>query len=111
MLYRTWLVDRRFEGFVSVARFRGSDQDRLPKVQGVYAVLREASDQQPEFIANSVGGHFKDKDPTVSRADLEDSWVKNSRTGNIECRSKESLRFAIFLIGRIPYSIFDIRRS
>ncbi len=78
MIDRTWLVDQGFTGFVSVANLCKSRAIEIPTLSGVYAVLRE-SIESPDFLPQSIGGHFKGKDPTVSHSILAKSWVHESQ--------------------------------
>lgn len=72
------LTDLGFEGFVPAL---GLPQGApgVPGGPGVYVVLRR-SQEPPEFLRQSVGGHFKGEDPTVSIASLEDKWVSAAQT-------------------------------
>jgi hypothetical protein len=60
-----------FEGF---QRLAGLSPDRVPPVGGVYIILRPSRDQ-PEFLPNSLAGHFKGRDPSVSTDQLKRAWV------------------------------------
>lgn len=73
MIDRQWLHDRGFVGFVGLRSGRVAE---LPRSPGVYAVLRENS-ASPGFLAQSVGGHFKGKNPTVAIEILERAWIPN----------------------------------
>ena len=72
---RNWLISREFSGFATVEELR--EDNVAPRVQGVYAVLRESS-EPPRFLGRSVGGHFKGKDPTVPIDTLQNSWIPDS---------------------------------
>lgn len=48
--------------------------DAVPKVMGVYVVLRP-SDDLPEFLENGTGGHFKGKNPNVSAETLKEAYI------------------------------------
>jgi hypothetical protein len=63
-----------FSGFVSIAELRDSDCEAIPREPGVYLVTRENSSSHG-FLPESVGGHFKGKNPTVSGAMLQQNWV------------------------------------
>jgi hypothetical protein len=49
----------------------------IPNIQGVYCVLY-SQDDEPDFVEPGCGGHFKGKDPNVSKAVLQQSWVSTS---------------------------------
>lgn len=68
---RSGLEKAGFRGFVSLARL---EPTAVPTHGGVYAVIREGDDD-PVLLADSVGGHFKGKNPTVERSVLERKWV------------------------------------
>ena len=74
---RDSLRKRGFDGFLTVAQLRASRLREVPGQPGVYAFLRESKDS-PVFLARSVGGHFKGKDPTVSVGTLERAWMPES---------------------------------
>lgn len=78
MLDRDWLIERDFRDFVSISELRESRLQHVPDRPGVYAVLREST-SRPEFLARSPAGHFKGKDPTVSRTEVEARWNERSR--------------------------------
>ena len=60
-----------FEGF---QRLAGLSPARVPQVEGVYIILRP-SREQPEFLSNSVAGHFKGRDPSASTDQLRRARV------------------------------------
>lgn len=68
---RAALTDLGFSGFVSFAELPAAD---VPLGPGVYVVVR-FRDRPPEFLAVSGAGWFKDRNPSVARAKLEDAWV------------------------------------
>ena len=53
---------------------RALAKTQVPHVGGIYVVLREAEDG-PVFLEQSVGGRFKDKDPTVEIPILQARWI------------------------------------
>lgn len=79
-----------FEGFVKVSTLVRSGFDILPDSPGVYALICEL-DGAPAFLEVSSGGHFKGKDPTVSRTVLAEHWVRQAQVLYIGKASK-SLR-------------------
>jgi hypothetical protein len=68
------LQDYGFGGFVPFESLATCD---VPKGPGVYCVIRP-SPGAPKFVAASPAGHFKGKDPTVSRSELQDLWVQGA---------------------------------
>jgi hypothetical protein len=60
-----------FEGF---QRFADLGQVDVPRVGGVYVVLRSSGDR-PDFAPKSVAGHFKSRDPSVPSDRLNEAWV------------------------------------
>lgn len=66
---------RGFEGFVRVRGLRDGISG-VPGSPGVYAVVRRGSDA-PRFLPASVGGRFKDRDPSVDEAQLRSAWVES----------------------------------
>lgn len=68
---RAALEAEGFVGWVPFARLRDAGIVAEP---GMYVVWREDSGE-PEFLARSVGGRFKGKDPAVSHERLAREWV------------------------------------
>lgn len=62
------------EGFEGFCRFANLCNFGVPQVPGVYVVLREA-ENPPTFLASSIAGHFKGKDPSVPMDRLEAAWI------------------------------------
>jgi GIY-YIG catalytic domain len=54
------------------------DSSMLPDNGGVYLVLN-MNNKPGEFLTVGSGGHFKDKDPNISLADLKSNWVENTK--------------------------------
>lgn len=48
----------------------------VPSDGGVYAAVLD--DPQPAYLAESVGGHFKGRNPTVSSAQLDAKWIQGT---------------------------------
>src|SRR5947207_8429960 len=69
-----WLEAEDFKGFVTFAELESA---QVPKLGGVYVVLREA-EGNPEFLETSPAGQFRGRDPTVSRAALKGEWVSGA---------------------------------
>ena len=63
-----------FQGCTSITSLQANACSDVPAEQGVYLVLRPER-TSPTFLAQSVGGHFKGKDPTVSEEELRRKWV------------------------------------
>ena len=59
-----------FYGFKSVRDLINNNYSDIPDRKGVYAVIRN-TENVPEFLQRSQGGHFKGNDPTVSIEDLK----------------------------------------
>ncbi len=74
-LTRASLTDSGFEGFIRVADLATAT---VPDEPGLYVVLREDADT-PAFRTESVGGWFKDQDPSVPVSALEDAWVEDAQ--------------------------------
>ena len=76
------ILQSGFEGFETISALKESRCCDVPDVPGVYLVLR-ASKTPPEFLAESTGGHFKGKNPTVLVTQLELKWVEDALVLNI----------------------------
>jgi hypothetical protein len=66
-----------FKGFKAVSTLQPSGCCEVPDEPGVYLVLR-LSAKRPDFLSESVGGHFKGKDPTVEVGVLKSKWVERA---------------------------------
>jgi len=69
-----------FVGFKTIKELRDTKLNDVPGNPdendiGVYLVLR-LDTNPPVFMSQSIGGHFKKKNPTVSLADLQSNWVE-----------------------------------
>ncbi len=65
-----------FEGFIPIRELK-RDVSVIPNETGVYLVLNMKLGK-PEFIRKGTGGFFKNKDPNVPIAILEENWVEDS---------------------------------
>lgn len=70
-LTRKVLTDRGFSGWVPFAGLGGSE---VPRVAGVYVVLRPDT-SAPVFRPSSPAGRFKGRDPSVAADVLAAAWV------------------------------------
>lgn len=98
VLDRRELEDRGFEGFVRIRALpRGCPT--VPSLPGIYVVARP-SDEDPGFLEESVGGHFKGRNPTVGIQRLHEKWVPHAqvvyvgRGGNLSKRLDLLARFS-----------------
>lgn len=71
-----------FHGFLSISALQTSKCCAAPNEPGVYLILRPNS-APPEFLVQSVGGHFKNRNPTVSVDRLQEKWVEDALILNI----------------------------
>lgn len=72
------LREAGFEGFESVATLRSTRLGSVPKVPGVYAIVR-AGLGPPVFRGTSTGGWFKGLDPSDSIEVVEGKWIEDSK--------------------------------
>jgi hypothetical protein len=70
-LTREILTDRGFSGFVPFSQL---NEHGVPLDAGVYVVVRPDV-RDLRFLPRSPAGHFKGRDPSVSREALADAWV------------------------------------
>jgi hypothetical protein len=70
------LQDEGFKGFVAIQSMMQNTCMNVPFIQGVYFVLNTTYEKT--FLAESTGGWFKKKDPSVKQSDLERNWVDNT---------------------------------
>lgn len=71
-----------FEGFVTISALQTSNCCEVPNKPGVYLILRPNM-ALPDFLSESVGGHFKGKNPTVAVGELQSKWVEDALVLNI----------------------------
>lgn len=64
-------------GFVTVEKLT-NDLDIVPRSSGVYYILR-TSTSVPSFLKVGSGGRYKDKNPNVEIAKLENNWVEGTQ--------------------------------
>src|SRR2546427_3935686 len=74
LMRRFNLEAKGFEGFLTTRELSGTRIKDVPVLPGVYVVVCSEA-EQPSFLASSIGGHFKGKDPTVPVSALESRWV------------------------------------
>ena len=63
-----------FDGFTTFAALLDDRLESVPSQAGAYVVIR-ASGASPRFLDTSCGGHFKGRDPAVSRQTLVEKWI------------------------------------
>jgi hypothetical protein len=63
-----------FTGFVSFDELRNGALKDVPETGGVYLVVRH-SKEEPSFLEESCGGHFKGKNPTELVDVMKAKWV------------------------------------
>ena len=66
-----------FTGFQTIDDLRINNLASVPRKMGVYIVVR-AESGDPDFLAESTGGHFKGKDPNVNREVLIKKWISGA---------------------------------
>lgn len=71
-----------FKGFRTAEELMESKCSPVPKVPGVYFVIRH-NESPVIFLQKSIGGRFKGENPTVTIDELKNNWVKNSIVLNI----------------------------
>lgn len=70
------LKDAGFSGFSRKRKFL-SDHTLIPATRGVYMVLY-TKQTPPQFLEKGSGGYFKDKNPNLPIAELENHWVDDT---------------------------------
>src|SRR5437867_6052543 len=71
---RSALEARGFEGFLTTRELSAGRMKEVPVFAGIYVVVSCAI-EEPSFLASSIGGHHKGKNPTVAVSMLESRWV------------------------------------
>jgi hypothetical protein len=69
------IKEQGFKGFIRISELMNSDYEIAPKEKGIYLILH--LEDEPVFLNDNVGGHFKNRNPTVSQAELLNNWVDN----------------------------------
>jgi len=64
-----------FTGFLSIQQL-WKDHSPVPAQRGVYTVLNPDCNKN-QFLANGVGGFFKERNPNVATALLQQKWIHN----------------------------------
>jgi hypothetical protein len=72
------LISSGFCEPVSIANLRLDNCKSIAAVPGVYFVLYASASPRPIFLPESIGGHFKGRNPTVLEAILHENWVENA---------------------------------
>lgn len=67
-----------FTGFLTTYHLHESRGIEIPKEKGVYLILR-LNQNPPVYLETNPAGRFKDKDPTVTKEVLLDSWVNETQ--------------------------------
>jgi len=75
---RNGLEAAGFTGFLRVADLKSQGTcNVIPKQMGVYVVVRENT-EMPMFLERSIGGYFKDVDPTLPIEELRRKWISGA---------------------------------
>ena len=69
------LRDDGFKGFETIENLTNTNCRDVPNTMGVYKVLNPKGEKK--FRAESIGGHFKGRNPTISQDDLNRNWVED----------------------------------
>lgn len=67
--------------YVTLSDFRSGvahAEQKLPNEKGVYFVIWPYSRPDCMFLEVGSGGHFKDKDPNISKEELRANWVDDA---------------------------------
>ena len=93
------LKENNFTGFFPISHLQETRCKDVAKIRGIYFVLHLLN-TKPSFLENSIGGHYKGRNPTVNLEKLNMKWVKGvkviyiGKTGGEN--SKESLKSRIW---------------
>lgn len=74
---RNSLENAGFQGFIPISKLKTSGTSIIPACIGVYVIVRESTASH-EFRSESIGGHFKGRNPTMDVSKLGVKWVDNS---------------------------------
>jgi len=66
-----------FTGFLTISALQISRCCEVPKMPGVYLVLRPNT-SPPNFLDRSTGGHYKGKNPKVRVRELDSKWIEGT---------------------------------
>lgn len=66
-----------FHGFRTISELK-SNSALIPKVKGVYLVLRP-DNRIIEFIEKGTGGFFKDENPNITISELKKRWIEEAQ--------------------------------
>jgi hypothetical protein len=65
------------DGFTGFRSFEHLEINRVPQAPGIYAVLKPEGLERT-FLAKSVGGRFKRRDPSLLQSILEAEWIEDA---------------------------------
>jgi hypothetical protein len=91
-----------FRGFTIFRKLRETGVQAIPKSAGLYIVLLPTG-SVPEFLERSIGGWFKQKDPSVSIAFLKENLVPETSTiyiGKADVLQRRIRQFSDFGTGK-----------
>jgi hypothetical protein len=72
------LVANGFTGFITCSELQRTGCRDVPNEGGIYLVIRPFA-MAPEFLSESIGGHFKGNNPTLPTAALRAQWVEPAK--------------------------------
>ncbi len=93
---RSGLAARGFAGFRPVSTLREHGLGSAPTEPGVYVVLVPEG-RSVSFLDESPGGHFKGRDPTVDRDELQAEWLPGASLVYVGCSGDLKKRLGQFL--------------
>jgi hypothetical protein len=71
------LIESGFSKFASVCELQQTNCAGVPIERGVYLVVRLIP-TKPEFLIESIGGYYKEQNPTVPIITLQEKWVEST---------------------------------